>query len=96
MGKSLAHRKPFRYRDPFKGSTMMVLRDGRIDRRWGGPYCRAWEEAGVVVGRGPVAAAPTVADTWTWERLQGWNGGGTHEENRSVGVRVAGRRRGVA
>jgi uncharacterized protein YndB with AHSA1/START domain len=31
---------------------------------WGGSYCRAWEEAGVV-GR-PVAAAPTVADTWTW------------------------------
>jgi hypothetical protein len=36
------------YRDPYKGSTMMVLRGGRIDRRWGGPYGRAWDEVGVV------------------------------------------------
>jgi hypothetical protein len=27
---------------------MMVLRGGRIDRRWGGPYGRAWDEVGVV------------------------------------------------
>ena len=42
---------------------MMVLRGGRIDRRWGGPY--------VARGTGrsrrarPVTAAPTVAHTWT-------------------------------
>jgi hypothetical protein len=26
----------------------MVLGGGRIDRQWGGPYDRAWDEAGVV------------------------------------------------
>jgi len=42
---------------------MTVLRGRRIDRLWDGPYGRAWDEVAVT-------GAPTVADTWTWERLQ--------------------------
>src|SRR5215211_8421794 len=85
---------PSRYRDPYKGSTMMVLRGGRIDRQWGAR----------TVARGTrseSSGAPGHRRAHGGRYMEvgafaGSNEGGTHEESRSVGVRVAGRRHGVA